>query len=64
MGLHDSTVRFFWVAWDKATTTSLQQISGDKGLVVPWSFATPRWLPGPLWVELDAGGCLCWSAFA
>jgi UDP:flavonoid glycosyltransferase YjiC (YdhE family) len=36
MGLHDSAVRFFWVARDKATTTSLQQISGDKGLVVPW----------------------------
>lgn len=36
MGLHDSAVRFFWVARDKATTTTLQQISGDKGLVVPW----------------------------
>ncbi|KAG2592367.1 UDP-glycosyltransferase 87A2-like [Panicum virgatum] len=36
MGLHDSAVRFFWVARDKATTTTLQQIAGDKGLVVPW----------------------------
>ncbi|CAN6204223.1 unnamed protein product [Urochloa humidicola] len=36
MGLHDSAVRFFWVARDKATTTTLQQISSDKGLVVPW----------------------------
>ncbi|CAO2166744.1 unnamed protein product [Urochloa humidicola] len=36
MGLHESSVRFFWVARDKATTTTLQQISGDKGLVVPW----------------------------
>ncbi|TVU34747.1 hypothetical protein EJB05_16597 [Eragrostis curvula] len=36
MGLHDSGVRFFLVARDNATTTSLQQISGDKGLVVPW----------------------------
>lgn len=36
MGLHDSAVRFFWVARDKATTTILQQISRDKGLVVPW----------------------------
>ncbi|CAL4946949.1 unnamed protein product [Urochloa decumbens] len=36
MGLHESPVRFFWVARDKATTTTLQQISGDKGLVVPW----------------------------
>ncbi|KAF8751312.1 hypothetical protein HU200_012193 [Digitaria exilis] len=36
MGLRDSAVRFFWVARDKATTTMLQQISGDKGLVVPW----------------------------
>ncbi|CAL4946947.1 unnamed protein product [Urochloa decumbens] len=36
MGLHDSAVRFFWVARDKAVTTTLQQISGDKGLVVPW----------------------------
>ncbi|KAL6616243.1 hypothetical protein ACP70R_038513 [Stipagrostis hirtigluma subsp. patula] len=36
MGLHVSAVRFFWVARDKATTTSLQEITGDKGLVVPW----------------------------
>ncbi|CAL4960877.1 unnamed protein product [Urochloa decumbens] len=36
MGLHDSAVRFFWVARDKAVTTTLQQISSDKGLVVPW----------------------------
>lgn len=36
LGLHESTVRFFWVARDRATTTILQQISGDKGLVVPW----------------------------
>ena len=36
MGLQDSAVRFFWVARDKATTTTLQQIAGDKGLVVPW----------------------------
>ncbi|XP_062224106.1 UDP-glycosyltransferase 87A1-like [Phragmites australis] len=36
IGLHDSAVRFFWVARDNATTTSLHHISGDKGLVVPW----------------------------
>ncbi|CAO2182595.1 unnamed protein product [Urochloa humidicola] len=36
MGLHESAVRFFWVARDKAATTTLQQISSDKGLVVPW----------------------------
>ncbi|CAD6236327.1 unnamed protein product [Miscanthus lutarioriparius] len=36
LGLHESTVRFFWVARDSATTTTLQQISGDKGLVVSW----------------------------
>ncbi|GJM92819.1 hypothetical protein PR202_ga09323 [Eleusine coracana subsp. coracana] len=36
MGLHDSAVSFFWVARDKATTNSLQQIAGHKGLVVPW----------------------------
>jgi UDP:flavonoid glycosyltransferase YjiC (YdhE family) len=36
MGLHDSTARFFWVTRDNATTATLQKISGDKGLVVPW----------------------------
>lgn len=34
MGLQDSALRFFWVARDKAT--GLQQMCGDKGLVVPW----------------------------
>lgn len=36
MGLHESEVSFFWVARDKATTNILQQIAGEKGLVVPW----------------------------
>ncbi|KAL6853523.1 hypothetical protein ACP4OV_019552 [Aristida adscensionis] len=36
MGLHDSAIRFFWVARDMPTTTSLQKISGEKSLVVPW----------------------------
>lgn len=37
LGLHESTVRFFWVARDRASTATLQQISaGGKGLVVPW----------------------------
>lgn len=36
LGLHQSTVRFFWVARDSTITTTLRQISGDKGLMVPW----------------------------
>lgn len=37
LGLHESTVRFFWVARDRASTATLEQISaGGKGLVVPW----------------------------
>ncbi|KAF7103371.1 hypothetical protein CFC21_104361 [Triticum aestivum] len=34
MGLRDSGVRFFWVARDKAA--DVQQMCGDRGLVVPW----------------------------
>ncbi|EMS46801.1 UDP-glycosyltransferase 87A2 [Triticum urartu] len=34
MGLRDSGVSFFWVARDKAA--DVQQMCGDRGLVVPW----------------------------